>query len=106
MLFMAETKGDHHTDTIAAKLPCNFMSVQVNMLRERNKSYGAIKFVDISSKDYSPDDNQGLDYETVRITSIYFTFLAHPLYGFSLMKLVMSCFVSQRLWCKHCFSLV
>ncbi|XP_035821030.1 uncharacterized protein At5g50100, chloroplastic isoform X3 [Zea mays] len=65
MLFIAETKGDHHTDTIAAKLPCNFMSVQVNMLRERNKSYGAIKFVDISSKDYSPDDNQGLDYETV-----------------------------------------
>lgn len=34
------------------------------MLRERNKSYGAIKFVDISSKDYSPEDNQGLDYET------------------------------------------
>jgi hypothetical protein len=41
---------------------------QVNMLRERNKSYGAINFVDISSKDYSPKDNQGLDYETVRIT--------------------------------------
>jgi hypothetical protein len=47
------------------------MFVQVNMLRERNKSYGTIKFVDISSKDYSPDDNQGLDYETVRITPIY-----------------------------------
>ena len=41
---------------------------QVNMLRERNKSYGAIHFVDISSKDYSAKDNQGLDYETVRIT--------------------------------------
>ncbi|XP_047068108.1 uncharacterized protein At5g50100, chloroplastic-like [Lolium rigidum] len=34
------------------------------MLRERNKSYGTINFVDISSKDYSPEDNQGLDYET------------------------------------------
>ncbi|KAG8048173.1 hypothetical protein GUJ93_ZPchr0008g13414 [Zizania palustris] len=41
------------------------MSLQVNMLRERNKSYGAIKFVDISSKDYSPKDNQDLDYETL-----------------------------------------
>jgi hypothetical protein len=38
------------------------------MLRERNKSYGAINFVDISSKDYSPEENQGLDYETVRMT--------------------------------------
>jgi hypothetical protein len=38
------------------------------MLRERNESYGAIKFVDISSKDYSPEENQGLNYETVRIT--------------------------------------
>lgn len=38
---------------------------QVNMLKERNKQYGAIKFVDISSNDYSPEDNQGLDYKTV-----------------------------------------
>ena len=35
------------------------------MLQERNKNYGAIKFVDISSGDYSPAENQGLDYETV-----------------------------------------
>ena len=35
------------------------------MLRERNKSYATIKFVDISSDDYSPEENQGLDYETV-----------------------------------------
>nr|CAB3488614.1 unnamed protein product [Digitaria exilis] len=54
---------------VAASQKLNLLShalifVQVNMLRERNKSYGAIKFVDISSKDYSPDDNQGLDYET------------------------------------------
>ncbi|EES11619.1 hypothetical protein BDA96_06G282100 [Sorghum bicolor] len=43
---------------------CPLCMREVNMLRERNKSYGAIKFVDISSKDYSPDNNQGLDYET------------------------------------------
>jgi len=78
MLFMVETIGDHHTDIAAAKFPFTFMSVQVNMLRERNKSYGAIKFVDISSKDYSPDDNQGLDYETVRIISILFHFSCSP----------------------------
>lgn len=35
------------------------------MLRERNKNYGTIKFVDISSDDYSPEQNQGLGYETV-----------------------------------------
>ncbi|CAL5014271.1 unnamed protein product [Urochloa decumbens] len=44
---------------------CPLCMREVNMLTERNRSYGAIKFVDISSKDYSPDDNQGLDYETV-----------------------------------------
>lgn len=35
------------------------------MLRERNEGFKTIKFVDISSDDYSPEDNQGLDYETV-----------------------------------------
>jgi hypothetical protein len=35
------------------------------MLRERNKCYGTIKFVNISSNDYSPEENQGLDYKTV-----------------------------------------
>ncbi|KAG8378988.1 hypothetical protein BUALT_Bualt07G0041600 [Buddleja alternifolia] len=44
---------------------CPLCMREVDMLRERNKSYGAIKFVDISSEEYSPDDNQGLDYETV-----------------------------------------
>ena len=39
---------------------------QVYMLRERNKCYGTIKFVDISSDDYSLEENQGLDYKTVR----------------------------------------
>jgi len=58
---------------------CPLCMREVNMLKERNKSYGAIKFVDISSKDYSPDDNQGLDYETVRITPIYnFFFWGFP----------------------------
>lgn len=35
------------------------------MLKERNKQYGAIKFVDISSDEYSAEENQGLDYKTV-----------------------------------------
>lgn len=44
---------------------CPLCMREVNMLRERNKPYGAIKFVDISSNDYSPEDNEGLDYKTV-----------------------------------------
>ncbi|CAJ1975190.1 unnamed protein product [Sphenostylis stenocarpa] len=43
---------------------CPLCMREVNMLRERNKSYGTIKFVDIGSDDYSPDDNQSIDYET------------------------------------------
>ncbi|XP_027367549.1 uncharacterized protein At5g50100, chloroplastic isoform X4 [Abrus precatorius] len=43
---------------------CPLCMREVNMLRERNKSYGTIKFVDISSDDYSSEENQGLDYET------------------------------------------
>ncbi|KAJ3678435.1 hypothetical protein LUZ60_002238 [Juncus effusus] len=43
---------------------CPLCMREVNMLKERNKEYGAIKFVDISSKDYSPKENQDLDYET------------------------------------------
>lgn len=39
------------------------------MLRERDKHYGAIKFVDISADDYSPEENQGLDYKTVCFTN-------------------------------------
>lgn len=35
------------------------------MLKERNEENGTIKFVDISSNDYSPQENQGLDYKTV-----------------------------------------
>ncbi|KAL3512923.1 hypothetical protein ACH5RR_025640 [Cinchona calisaya] len=44
---------------------CPLCMREVDMLRERNKSFGTIKFVDISSEEYSPEENQGLDYETV-----------------------------------------
>ncbi|KAG6633078.1 uncharacterized protein At5g50100, chloroplastic isoform X2 [Carya illinoinensis] len=44
---------------------CPLCMREVNMLRERNERYGTIKFVDISSDDYSPEENQGLDYKTV-----------------------------------------
>ncbi|ESQ43641.1 hypothetical protein EUTSA_v10014644mg [Eutrema salsugineum] len=44
---------------------CPLCMREVNMLRERNEKHGTIKFVDISSNDYSPEDNQGLDYKTV-----------------------------------------
>ncbi|KAK8656164.1 hypothetical protein V6N13_108721 [Hibiscus sabdariffa] len=44
---------------------CPLCMREVDMLRERNKQFGTIKFVDISSDDYSPEENQGLDYTTV-----------------------------------------
>lgn len=44
---------------------CPLCMREVDMLRERNKQYGTIKFVDISSDDYSPEENRGLDYKTV-----------------------------------------
>ncbi|XP_050291901.1 uncharacterized protein At5g50100, chloroplastic-like isoform X1 [Quercus robur] len=43
---------------------CPLCMREVNMLRERNKNYGTIKFVDISSNEYSPEENQGLDYKS------------------------------------------
>ncbi|WCJ36041.1 hypothetical protein M5689_017263 [Euphorbia peplus] len=43
---------------------CPLCMREVNMLRDRNKTFGTIKFVDISSEHYSPQDNQGLDYKT------------------------------------------
>ncbi|KVI06349.1 putative thiol-disulfide oxidoreductase DCC [Cynara cardunculus var. scolymus] len=43
---------------------CPLCMREVNMLKERNKKYNSINFVDISSDDYSPEDNQGLDYKT------------------------------------------
>ncbi|XP_078440354.1 putative thiol-disulfide oxidoreductase DCC [Wolffia australiana] len=44
---------------------CPLCMREVDMLRDRNKRYASIKFVDISSEDYSPEDNMGLDYKTV-----------------------------------------
>ncbi|KAL3374710.1 hypothetical protein AABB24_006282, partial [Solanum stoloniferum] len=44
---------------------CPLCMREVDMLRERNKSYGTIKFLDISSDEYRPEENEGLDYETV-----------------------------------------
>ncbi|XP_021911050.1 uncharacterized protein At5g50100, mitochondrial-like [Carica papaya] len=43
---------------------CPLCMHEVNMLRQRNKGYGTIKFVNISSDDYSPEENQGLDFKT------------------------------------------
>ncbi|KAL7192029.1 hypothetical protein ACSBR2_023977 [Camellia fascicularis] len=44
---------------------CPLCMREVNMLRERSKRYGTIKFVDISSDEYSPKENRDLDYKTV-----------------------------------------
>lgn len=44
---------------------CPLCMREVDMLRERNKQYGTIKFVDIGSAEYLPEENQGLDYKTV-----------------------------------------
>ncbi|EPS58403.1 hypothetical protein M569_16411, partial [Genlisea aurea] len=44
---------------------CPLCMREVNMLRRRNEDYGTIKFVDVSSDEYAPEQNQGLDYPTV-----------------------------------------
>ncbi|KAK4362392.1 hypothetical protein RND71_017633 [Anisodus tanguticus] len=44
---------------------CPLCMREVDMLRERNKGYGTIKFLDISSDEYHPEENEGLDYKTV-----------------------------------------
>ncbi|KAH7660060.1 DCC1-like thiol-disulfide oxidoreductase family protein [Dioscorea alata] len=67
---LIESKDEFHSsETWKIKMlydgECPLCMREVNMLKERNKAYGAIKFVDISSNDYSPKENQGLDYETV-----------------------------------------
>jgi hypothetical protein len=35
------------------------------MLKERDNKYRAITFVDIDADDYSPDENNGIEFETV-----------------------------------------
>lgn len=42
---------------------CPLCMREVNMLRERNEKYGAIKFVDICADDYSAEQNGGIGYE-------------------------------------------
>lgn len=72
------------------------------MLRERNKRYGTIKFVDISSDAYSPEDNQGLDYKTVcsleffhsEVSSLLITLLCVDLHS---SGLPIQCFSSYLL---------
>ena len=41
------------------------------MLRVRNKHYGTVKLFDISFDDYSPEEDQGLDYKTVLSAEIF-----------------------------------
>ncbi|KAL3146332.1 hypothetical protein ABBQ32_003024 [Trebouxia sp. C0010 RCD-2024] len=42
---------------------CPLCMREVNMLRKRDKDQNKIRFVDISSAEYSPDDNAGITYE-------------------------------------------
>lgn len=43
---------------------CPLCMREVNMLRERNKAYGTIKFVDISADNYLAEENFGIDFAT------------------------------------------
>ncbi|KAI0497076.1 uncharacterized protein At5g50100, chloroplastic [Dendrobium catenatum] len=66
---MTQSKDEGLSNTWKIKMlydgECPLCMREVNMLRERNQAYGTIKFVDISSDDYLPEENQGLDYKTV-----------------------------------------
>ncbi|KAH0453551.1 hypothetical protein IEQ34_017875 [Dendrobium chrysotoxum] len=66
---MTRSKDEGLSNTWKIKMlydgECPLCMREVNMLRERNQAYGTIKFVDISSDDYLPEENQGLDYKTV-----------------------------------------
>lgn len=44
---------------------CPLCMREVNMLKERSKKYGeVINFVDICARDYSPEENSNIDFET------------------------------------------
>ncbi|KAH9576477.1 hypothetical protein CY35_01G164600 [Sphagnum magellanicum] len=43
---------------------CPICMIEVNMLKERDNKYRAITFVDIDADDYSPDENNGIEFET------------------------------------------
>ena len=51
---------------------CPLCMREVNMLRGRDKGVGKIDFVDISSSDYSPEDNANLSYDEVNATDLIF----------------------------------
>lgn len=44
---------------------CPLCMREVNMLRKRDRDQNKIGFVDISSAEYSADDNAGITYEQV-----------------------------------------
>lgn len=46
---------------------CPLCMREVNMLRGRDEGVGKIDFVDISSPEYSPDDNASISYEEVKL---------------------------------------
>eukprot|EP00270_Netrium_digitus_P002380 TRINITY_DN12704_c0_g2_i1.p1 TRINITY_DN12704_c0_g2~~TRINITY_DN12704_c0_g2_i1.p1 ORF type:complete len:182 (+),score=23.55 TRINITY_DN12704_c0_g2_i1:94-639(+) len=76
-----ETKGDvnadgeGHEDKWEVKMlfdgDCPLCMREVDMLRRRNEDYGSIKFVDIAAEDYSPENNMGIDFETVSASGVY-----------------------------------
>ncbi len=43
---------------------CPLCLKEVNFLRKKDNGRGKVLFIDIASPDYSPLDNQGIDYET------------------------------------------
>lgn len=81
---------------------CPLCMREVNMLQERNKLYGTIKFVDISSNDYSPKENAGLDYKTVRVAYMLFYMMVlcsqtlRPLKGYMKKLGLDGCMPSQN----------
>ncbi len=65
---MRETNSSPDTISYKIKLlydgECPLCLKEVNFLRKKDHGRGKIAFVDIASPDYSPADNQGIDYET------------------------------------------
>lgn len=43
---------------------CPLCMREVNFLKKRDAGRGRVAFVDIAAEDYSPDEHQGIDYET------------------------------------------
>ena len=47
---------------------CPLCMREVNMLKGRDEGVGKIDFVDISSSEYSPDENASISYDEVGAT--------------------------------------